>query len=210
MCGRINGTVFAYACMSMSRILVTIVAVSLFSLLPTTQAFAQVGPGSSQSTHSAEIEPYNPQIAGLIPWTLTAVSTAAMVIISDSDLTSAFLFGELSLLVTPSAGHLYTHDWRRAALGMGIRTGGLVLFVRGVLSEFAFDDCVQQCDNPLQPLIFGGLAILAGGVLYSLIDAPASARRQNKKSRQQLMLAPMIHRDPNGRFQVGAQLGLRF
>jgi len=190
--------------MSMSRILVTIVAVSLFSLLPTTQAFAQVGPGSSQSTHSAEIEPYNPQIAGLIPWTLTAVSTAAMVLpfISDSDLTSAFLFGELSLLVTPSAGHLYTHDWRRAALGMGIRTGGLVLFAK---SAFPLDD-----DNPELPLLFGGLAIFTGGVLYSLIDAPASARRQNKKSRQQLMLAPMIHRDPNGRFQVGAQLGLRF
>jgi len=102
--------------------------------------------------------------------------------------------GLLSLIIGPSAGHIYAGETSHA-VGMSLLRGGaFVAFVVGVIKATTVTsaDCVEVCssrdsgDNGATLMWVGGLTFVAATV-YDIIDAPRAARRRNAKERQFMM-----------------------
>ncbi len=106
-------------------------------------------------------------------------------------------------MLLPGAGHLYTNDWRHGLLGIGLRALGFSTFHYGMT-------CCSDGDQPDQSLAYLGALIFTGGVLYSVIDAPLSARRYNRVHTQRWHITPGPIKGPGRESRVGVYLGTRF
>jgi len=106
--------------------------------------------------------------------------------------------GVLTLIVGPSAGHIYAGEAGHA-LGMSVlRGGGLLAFFVGLIeatsSAVAVDclDCATHSDRESGSRLMwaGGIAFVAS-TIYDIIDAPRAARRRNDKARM-FVVAPSL------------------
>jgi hypothetical protein len=90
---------------------------------------------------------------------------------------SPFVAGALAVL--PTWGHSYAGDWETGGKIGLVMVGGFLVFWSGWA---AGDDCVPPTCNPSGPQRREqlGSAIFVGAYLYSLMDAPQAARRQNR------------------------------
>jgi len=114
--------------------------------------------------------------------------------------------GLLTLLIGPSAGHIYAGETGHA-VGMSlVRGAGLIAFVAGVVKAtmvYGASDCFDcdhydsgNRDNAATLMWVGGLSFVAA-TLYDIIDAPRAARRRNAKERS-YMVQPMFVQSPGG------------
>ncbi|MBA2538873.1 MAG: hypothetical protein H0V17_04495 [Deltaproteobacteria bacterium] len=117
----------------------------------------------------------------------------------------AITMGLLTLLVGPSAGHIYAGESGHAVGMTLVRGAALVAFVAGVIkSTMVYGiDCVDcessnsgDRDNAGTLMWVGGLSFIAASV-YDIIDAPRAARRRNAKERS-YMVQPMFVQAPGG------------
>ncbi len=108
--------------------------------------------------------------------------------------------------IAPMAGHVYTGEWAQALFGTGIRLIGATVALGGWVAGANCDTSCSGKDGLAAIAI--GLALVAGGTLYSAIDAPRSARRKNSSLR--LTLSPTVVRKLSGDLALGAQAGFSF
>lgn len=158
-------------------------------------------------------EPYSATVALALPVLATGASTAVFIAGSAGEGDAVDLIGLVGMAVSPSLGHMYTSDWRRVAIGTGLRLGGGVAIVGAVAVSFANTDLEDgdgdEGEIPAVLLGTAGLIGIVGGTIYSIADAPLSAKRANEKARQiTLMPAPM--RGPSQSTGWGAQMQMTF
>lgn len=106
------------------------------------------------------------------------------------------LLGMLTITVGASLGHFYTGESTRAWWHIGVR-GAMLMGT--VMSVFASNE----------ELALGFAAAFVGTGLYSILDAPLSALRANKRARR-LRLTPTVLRAPDQRQVMGLALTGRF
>jgi hypothetical protein len=84
-----------------------------------------------------------------------------------------------AVAVLPTWGHIYARDWETAGKIQLVMVGGFLIFWTGWA---AGDDCFPPTCNPSGPQRREqlGSAIVVAAYLYSVVDAPQAARRQNR------------------------------
>jgi hypothetical protein len=115
--------------------------------------------------------------------------------------TELAMFGSLSIFVTPSLGEWYAGQ--PLTVGMGLRVGGAVVGIIGILSTLSVDlSCLDSCSNASSSddtgaalFVIGGAAFVAG-VIYDIADAPRAADRYNRA--HSLQVAPTFVPTPTG------------
>jgi hypothetical protein len=115
----------------------------------------------------------------------------------DSDSGGLITLGLASLIIGPSAGHIYAGETGRA-VGMSLLRGtGFLVFLAGVIKATTVyaSDCIDYCnynehDDGEAMMWVGGLTFVAATV-YDIIDAPRAARRRNAKDRASYQVQPM-------------------
>ena len=108
----------------------------------------------------------------------------------------------LSALV-PGAGQFYNGQYAKGVPQLGAAIAGSALVFSAVRDNYEdiHGDWIDADDDD-QKAVYGGLLWL-GGLLWSVIDAPASANRINRESR--LELHPVL-----GRYGTGTRLLIRY
>jgi hypothetical protein len=122
--------------------------------------------------------------------------------------------GMIGTLIAPTFGH-----WYAGAIvtrGMGLRAGGLVVFVIGALADnegcsLVYGDPQSEpadCGDDFRTkkgtaLMFTGIAMFVGGTVDDIVTAPRRARRRNDTLRASLAVAPYVHRDSGGLVLTG-------
>tara|TARA_R110002073_G_scaffold245044_5_gene407560 strand:- start:105166 stop:105777 length:612 start_codon:yes stop_codon:yes gene_type:complete len=168
---------------SLQFALATLAVLAVTATSATAQTHPAVAP-TNRVSMAPDAQPYSAGIALATPLLLSAASAGVIVVGAESD--TAIYAGVIGLLVSPSLGHVYTGDWRGVLIGGGLRLAGTGLVVVGVASAVgnsfgAVDDNDEDDSTNLAGLaILGSLAITAG-TLYSIVDAPYSAKRANKQ-----------------------------
>jgi hypothetical protein len=176
------------------------VPLASLALLVSAAASAQADPASfvepvapSPAPSSAEpVERYSAGTALGLAALGTAVGYGAFIGGLQSDNDRLAYVGLGGIVLGPSVGHIYTGDFKRALIGVGIRTAGpaLLLAAAATMSgECLFDG---NCSLGTDALMAGGYLLTLGGTAYSLIDAPLSARRRNVEAEQSISLGPVF------------------
>lgn len=152
--------------------------------------------------------PYSASTALVLPVAATAASAGLIYLGSSSESKSATTLGLVGLALGPSLGHAYTGHWGGVGLGMGIRAAGAGVAVMSVPVLLG----TRSVETALTFAVAGGLVGVAG-TAYSIIDAPFSAKRANKKHNQKLeglTLTPAPIQGPSQSTGWGAQLAMTF
>ncbi len=157
----------------------------------------------------SQAEPYSPGIALATPALLTAASVGAFAVGMSEDNGNIAFAGLVGMLVSPSLGHVYTGDYRGALIGAGLRVAGTGLVVVGAATALAGAFNAEGQDSDGDALILGGALTIVGGTIYSIVDAPYSAKRANKK-RRNLSLSPAPIQGPNRRTGWGVMMQASF
>lgn len=176
------------------------VPLASLALLVSMAASAQADPAAllepvapSPAPSSAEaVERYSAGTALGLAALGTAVGYGAFIGGLASDNERLGYVGIGGIILGPSAGHVYTGDFKRALLGVGIRTAGPALLLTAVTTmsgECLFDG---NCSLGTDALIAGGYLLTLGGTAYSLIDAPLSAKRRNGEAERSISLGPVF------------------
>jgi cysteine-rich repeat protein len=86
--------------------------------------------------------------------------------------------------ITPSLGHMYAADYKRAFTSYGIRAAGWVSLLAGIGLAFnaSFNNSAVFGDGT-GLLVLGGGAVL-GTMVFDLVDAPLAAIRANQKGKR--------------------------
>ena len=157
---------------------------------------------------SADAQPYS--ASGAVTWSVfgTGVGLGILAVAGTDDSGVMVGAGLMGLTLGPSAGHMYTGDWKRVLLGSGLRATGLTAAIFGYASMID-ESCYGECLRPRAALLIGGLAAFAGGTLYSIIDSGYSARRANRAERR-LQLTPAPITGPDRSTGMGMMLGGTF
>lgn len=148
-------------------------------------------PTQAPPSNLESFEPYSENAA--LAWSLlaTAAGYGAAFIASETENEPLAVAAAAGILVGPNAGDIYAGDGKRALVHSGIRAGGMVLVTVGAVQ--AFDDCFLEedpCNSDGEALIFVGAGIFVADSLYSIFTASRTAREQNEKARQSLMITP--------------------
>ncbi len=191
------------SCLSLT-VLATLAAAGATANAQTHPALATPPPASVDSSS----EPYSATIATAVPLLATAAS-AGLLIVSDSD--SVTTAGSVGLLLAPSLGHAYTGHWRGAVIGTVIRAAGVGMVAMSVSNgASALVDTGGQSIGGGSPELFVlGSLITLGGTVYSIMDAPYSAKRANKEH-QQLTVTPAPIQGPDSSTGWGAVMQMTF
>lgn len=155
----------------------------------------------------SNVEEYSPVVATALSVGGLLGSSALLALSEDSF--ALWTAGAAGLLVTPSLGHVYTGDWLRAGVTTGLRAGGAYLIIGAAFAGLPLND--SEPDDKTVPAVMSatGLVAFAAGTIYSIWDAPASARRANAK-RRRVALVPMPIQTPGKKLGMGAQLSFTF
>lgn len=145
-----------------------------------------VGPGSadeSVSTPSPAPRPYyySPGAAAGFAALATGASFGLIFLAGTQQSTGLVGLGFVALTIAPSAGHFYTRD-RRGWITLGLRSLSFLMLLAGAGGDADALGAV------------GAFAYFGVG-LYSLIDAPFSAARANRRERRrarQLTFMPTV------------------
>jgi hypothetical protein len=107
----------------------------------------------------------------------------AGVAVQDGPSGDAFIGPAAVLTVGPSLGHVYTGSYGLAAIGVAARVGGYLVTSAGAghceIDPNDIDGCIRVGRN--DALYYSGLALMVGGTLAELVDAPLSAQRYNRE-----------------------------
>jgi hypothetical protein len=171
-----------------------------------------VGPGATLS-ETETVETYSTGIAQATPLLLTAASASAIVVGVSTENELLAYAGVVGVLVGPSMGHVYTQDWRGALIGTGLRVAGTGLVVAGAAaalgSTYAHEEDDTSGDGGAAVLMLGGALTFVGGTIYSIVDAPHSAERANKRQGN-LSLSPAPIQGPDRSTGWGAMIQATF
>lgn len=86
------------------------------------------------------------------------------------------------LIVGPAVGHWYADDHDQARRGMLVRLGATTVFAVGAVTvgfDLLGDDELSPGGNVGVALAIGGMAALAGSIVYDVATAPQSATQYN-------------------------------
>ena len=163
---------------------------------------------TSQEVTAVTPTRYSPLIAFLLPALGTTGSFMTTLYGGEKEIAPVYLVGVAGMLAGPSLGHFYTRDWKRALIPTGLRAAGLGIAIYGFLGgDFSSDSDVTRT-NPY--LAVGGLLLLVGSGVYSIVDAPRSARRGNRRSKTTMTLTMTRIPDADGNRVAGLSLTGRF
>lgn len=111
--------------------------------------------------------------------------------------------GIAGMAIGPSAGHIYTGSYGHTALFSGIRATSVGIITLGVLAGQGSIDAPSTVASAT--IILLGVSALGSFTFADLIDAPFSARRQErkKKSRLSFNLSPAPLRGTDGAATFG-------
>lgn len=195
----------------MVRRLALLVLVSLFPTL----ALAQ--PGRTEPVAPRAPEPAkSATTARVAALATTAAGFGLMYLAVERDTPPLATAGLVTMIVGPSAGHVYAGESKHA-LGMSaLRLGGLVVFGLGALSV-ANDagECFETNCSSQRRVTGGHVAMAAGGLIvlgsaiYDIYDAGRAAERTNAKHAASIRLAPTMV-SANGRSLPAIALGGTF
>lgn len=138
---------------------------------------------------------YSPRRALLYSILGTVGSMVVSSVGNEEEIVPLAIVGSVGMLVTPSLGHIYTRDWWRALVPMGLRVVGVVSMVTS-----GTGDVVRSGQ------LAGGALLFLSATAYSIIAAPRSARRANRKLQQRLGVTPTSMADAAGRNTMGLAL----
>lgn len=168
-------------------------------------------PGASMSSELAgqDIDArYSAGLALTAPIVATAASVALVSLGSSEDSDGLVKMGLVGLAIGPSLGHIYTKDYRGVLIGSGLRIGGGLAVAAG--AAIAVGSSLGAGDGSgAAPLLLVGGAAALGGTIYSIVDAPFSARRANEKHRQ-MSVTPAPIQGPLHTTGWGANLSMKF
>jgi hypothetical protein len=101
----------------------------------------------------------------------------------------------------PTAGYAYAGDWSRAIPSGIVRVAGFAMVVGQQFTIFGDPP-------PCEGTCIAGAILLAGGTLWGVLDAAATARRTNERLREEALSRVSISpvRGPDG---TGMRIGLR-
>lgn len=91
-------------------------------------------------------------------------------------------------IVGPSFGHFYTRNYTQALIGIGIRTGGAVLFTRGFNESFTPFSDEESSNGEMQMAV--GATILAGSALFDIVTAWGAAQDYNESLTSNVRVTP--------------------
>jgi hypothetical protein len=149
---------------------------------------------------------------------LSVLATAAPIYLSfqflHSSSADAFVYLFLGgIVIGPSTGQFYAGSAGTGALGMIIRGVGTGLFLSALVDAFPrCDDEETSCRGGGETKAVIGMAALAGGALYSLIDGALAAKRFNKRQLEarEFGWSPALSPGTDGAWTTGAVAWMRF
>jgi hypothetical protein len=120
--------------------------------------------------------------------------------------------GLLTMVIGPSAGHIYAGETGHAVKMSLLRGGGFVAFMIGAIkattvyagspAEPGCIDCPTRSSHNDRDnaglLMWGGGITFVAATVYDIIDASRAARRHNAKSTRMLMVAPSYAQTSSG------------
>jgi hypothetical protein len=167
----------------------------------------------SPAEQAAVQDEKSPLVAFALPIAATSLSVL-LTIPGENPLSTA---GVILFLVGPSAGHIYAGETETALFHAGLRTAAAATVLSGAVWLLVGTDCSllfdDECEAPAGPtmLLVGGFVVGTASAIYSIVDAPYAARRQNRKANAlRLLLTPAPIVGPDHSAGVGVQLGGRF
>ncbi len=149
----------------------------------------------------------NPGTATLLSLGVTALGFGMFLsALEDDDGWPAGWLGLGTMLVGPSAGHIYAGESGHAVKMSLLRTAGLATLVWGAVEADSYEyDCYdydyycEEDDNNGEAAMWIGGAVLVGATLYDFVDAGRSAQRANERQRRAWTVTPSIMGGPAGR-----------
>jgi len=162
--------------------LAAVTAIALATLAPSIAAAETDAPSDRSPTGAFAIA------AGSTALGL-AISVPAINIVAgatEGGLRATGYAGLALALTTPSMGHVYAGEYKRAAITTGLRAAGALVIMQGT---GMISDCeICGTDNEIGlTLATVGAGVIAATTIYDLYDAPRAARRTNARH---LMLTP--------------------
>ena len=171
------------------------------------------GPSSVTPMEYTQVKPtkqrYSPRKAMWLAILGTSSSYLISAIGSQTE-TDGLIYAALgAVVIGPSLGHLYTKDYARAVVPMGLRAGGLLMTAYGIVATFSYGDCEGCSGSSYGPgAIVTGLIMFYGATGYSILDARRSARRKNGELVMTLAPTPITSID--GKRNLGLSLSGSF
>jgi hypothetical protein len=100
----------------------------------------------------------------------------------------SLLFSGLLGWFVPGGGSIYNDHWAGAVTTWILLGAGGLLIVPALGCQTGPNNEKDRIDRKTQMMAAGGLALMMGGVVYSIIDSIRSAKDYNQRLRQQLGL----------------------
>lgn len=127
--------------------------------------------------------------------TMVATDATPVVVVSQK---SPVLAGVLEWLV-PTVGYAYAGNWARGVPPAAVRITGFILLAADQFTVFGSPPpCRTQC--------IVGATMAIGGTIWSIVDAAATASRENGKRRRALRGPPVTLMVVPGRGAVGLRI----
>lgn len=151
--------------------------------------------------------PYSPGTAFTLSLLGTATGYGLLTLAANRESEGLAWAGIAGVMIGPSMGHIYTGESNRAIGHTALRGLGGALMVAGL--AFGLDDSGNGPPANPYVLMTGGFVLHTVMTVYSMADAPRSARRVNRRL-QQLEIAPTPIIGPDHSTGVGLTLGGNF
>lgn len=168
------------------------------SLVVTCLALASHVSAADPGSDAPEQRSPNKAVAlSAVPTAMSAAAIAAgFASNDDGQQTALVLGGTLGLVISPSIGHWYgtgspgTVGLAVRAAGVGSMTCGLGLIAMAGIENLFHGEAERPTAGYV--LLFGGMAAVAGGVVYDLATVHGRTRRANERRAASHFITPLV------------------